>query len=152
MEMKIVSNELMESLVDALVSIREGEGYPMSIRSVELGKPDAQAVADASLPAAWLYTTNGAPASEADVPAGNARRRRALQLEVHLDPAGLSRTDRELLLGCLEWSVGKALWRQNRGPSQQFTVAFDDLSGLHAAVAPIVVRMLVTATYAERFG
>ncbi|WP_236172612.1 hypothetical protein [Pseudomonas pseudonitroreducens] len=152
MEMKIVSNELLESLVDALVSIREAEGYPLSIRSVEIGKPDALTVAEATLPAAWLFTGSSAPVSEADGPVANAHRRRVFQLEVRFDPAGLSHADRELLFGRLEWSVCKAFRRLSRGPSQQITVACDDLSGLHEAAAPVAVRMLVTATYAERFG
>lgn len=152
MEMKIVSSELMENLVDALASIREGEGYPLSFRSVELGKPDAQALAGATMPAVWLYAAGFGPASEADVSVGNARRRRTFQLEVRLDPSGLSRMDRELLLGQLEWSVCKAFWRLNRGPSQQLAVACGDLSELHGTTAPVTVRMLVTATYVERFG
>lgn len=151
MEMKIVSNELMESLVGALASIREEDGYPLTIHSVELGKPDAQTAA-VTLPTAWLCTARSTPSSEADTPAANTRRRRTYQLEVRFDPAGLSPGDRESLLGRLEWSVCKAFWRLNRGQSQQISVACDDLAGLHGAVAPVAVHMKVTATYAERFG
>lgn len=151
MEMKIVSNELMESLVGALASIREDDGYPLTLHSVEFGKPDAQTEA-VTLPAAWLCTASSTPSSEADAPAIHTRRRRTYQLEVHFDPVGLSPADRESLLGRLEWSVCKAVWRLNRGPSQQITVASDEVTGLHGAGAPVAVRMLVTTTYTERFG